>query len=117
MYCGYERQCVCVSVRGRMPTLLHGTDPDVTWGTGKDAPWLCTAGRICSRYTGCVAMATKREREMSARYTLVLALCLVKLIPPPLKMKSWVRHCCIYMRRAVKKTRNVVILTCVRRVE
>jgi len=30
MYCGHARLCVCVclSVRGRMPTLL----PDVTWG-------------------------------------------------------------------------------------
>ena len=24
MYCGHPRLCVCVSVRGRMPTLLHG---------------------------------------------------------------------------------------------
>ena len=24
MYCGHERLCVCLSVRGRMPTLLHG---------------------------------------------------------------------------------------------
>jgi len=24
MYCGHARLCVCVSVRGRMPTLLHG---------------------------------------------------------------------------------------------
>jgi len=24
MYCGHPRLCVCVSVRGRMPTLLYG---------------------------------------------------------------------------------------------
>ena len=24
MYCGHARLCVCVSVRGRTPTLLHG---------------------------------------------------------------------------------------------
>ena len=24
MYCGHARLCVCVPVRGRMPTLLHG---------------------------------------------------------------------------------------------
>ena len=24
MYCGHARLCVCLSVRGRMPTLLHG---------------------------------------------------------------------------------------------
>jgi len=27
---------VCLSVRGRMPTLLHG--PDVTWGSGRRCP-------------------------------------------------------------------------------
>ena len=26
MYCGHARLCVCVSVRGRMPTLLHGPE-------------------------------------------------------------------------------------------
>jgi len=24
MYCGHARLCVCLSIRGRMPTLLHG---------------------------------------------------------------------------------------------
>ena len=24
MYCGHARLCVCLSVRGRLPTLLHG---------------------------------------------------------------------------------------------
>jgi len=24
MYCGHARLCVCLSVRGRMPTLFHG---------------------------------------------------------------------------------------------
>jgi len=24
MYCGHPRLCVCVTVRGRIPTLLHG---------------------------------------------------------------------------------------------
>jgi len=33
MYVDYDRLCVCVSVRRRIPTLLHGaTDPDVIWG-------------------------------------------------------------------------------------
>jgi len=36
MYCGHARLCVCVSVRGRMPTLL--LDPDVTWGSGRGCP-------------------------------------------------------------------------------
>jgi len=37
MYCGHARLCVCVSVRGRTPTLLHG-DADVTWGRGRSCP-------------------------------------------------------------------------------
>ena len=36
-YSGHARLCVCVSVRGRMPTPLHA-DPDVTWGNGKGCP-------------------------------------------------------------------------------
>jgi len=36
MYCGYMRLCVCLSVRGRTTTLLHG--PDVTWGRGRGSP-------------------------------------------------------------------------------
>ena len=42
------------------------TDPDVTGGNGRGAPWLCTIGRICNPCTGLVAMTTQREREMSA---------------------------------------------------
>ena len=32
MYCGHARLCVCLSVRGRMPTLLHG--PGCNLGEG-----------------------------------------------------------------------------------
>ena len=37
MYCGHARLCVCLSVRGRTPTLLPA-DPDVTWGHGTGCP-------------------------------------------------------------------------------
>jgi len=33
MYCGHARLCVCVSVRPH-----YCTDPDVIWGSGRDAP-------------------------------------------------------------------------------
>ena len=36
MYCGHARLCVCVSVRGRMPTLLHG--PRCNLGSGRGCP-------------------------------------------------------------------------------
>jgi len=32
----------------------------------RGVPYWCTIGRICNRCTGCVAMTTQREREMSA---------------------------------------------------
>ena len=48
MYIGRARLSVyvsaCLSVPGRMPTLLHG--PDVTLGNGRGAPWLFTFGRF-----------------------------------------------------------------------
>jgi len=31
MYCGHARLCVCLSVRGRMPTLLHGRGCNLGW--------------------------------------------------------------------------------------
>jgi len=39
MYCGHARLCVCVSVCLSAAECLHYcTDPDVTWGSGRDAP-------------------------------------------------------------------------------
>ena len=39
MYCGHARLCVCVSVRGRTPTLLHG--PGCNLGAWKRLPPGC----------------------------------------------------------------------------
>jgi len=36
MYCGHARLCVRVSVRGRMPTLLHGAGCNL--GSGRGCP-------------------------------------------------------------------------------
>jgi len=47
--------CVCLSAAA---CPHYCTDPDVTWGVVRDAPWLCSIGRIGNRCTGCVAMAT-----------------------------------------------------------
>ena len=38
---------VCLSVRGRMPRLLHGP-ADVTWGSGRGCPLVMHYCRICS---------------------------------------------------------------------
>jgi len=60
MYCGDARLCVCVSVRGRTPTLGYCTDPDVTWGRGRGCFLVVhyLADLQSGRRTGCVAMAT-----------------------------------------------------------
>jgi len=36
MYIGQARLCVCLSVRRRIPTLLHG--PRCKWGNGRGCP-------------------------------------------------------------------------------
>ena len=54
MYYGHAR--LCLSVRSRTPTLLHG--PGCNLGRGRGCPSLCTIGPICNRGTSCVAMAT-----------------------------------------------------------
>ena len=47
---------ICVSV---CPSLhFHYMDPDVTWGNGRGAVWLCTIGWICNWCTGFVAVTT-----------------------------------------------------------
>jgi len=55
MYFGNPRLCVCLSATA---CRHYCTDPDATWRVVGDAPWLCTIGRICNRWTGCVAMET-----------------------------------------------------------
>ena len=42
MYRGHARLCVCLSVRGRMPTLLHG--PGCNLGVVGDAPYSALLG-------------------------------------------------------------------------
>jgi len=70
--------CVCVSVRGRMPTLLHG--PGCNLGSGRECPlvahYLADLQSVheLRRYGN-----TTRTRNVS-EYMLVLALCLVLAI-------------------------------------
>jgi len=71
---------VCLSVRGRMPPLLHGPGCN-SGGVVEDAPPLCTIWRICNRGTyglRCYGNIT-RTRNIS-EYTLALALCLVLVL-------------------------------------
>jgi len=69
MWVVYDTKCivvtrVCVSVRGRMPTLAWTRD--VTWRTGRGCPLVVHYWAICNRCMGCIAMATQCKREMLA---------------------------------------------------
>jgi len=97
MYCGHARLCVCLSVRGRVPTLLHG--PSCNWGSGRECPlvvhyWEDLQLALCDfdmrrlrrtltyLLTNCVAMAAYRESKLQVRTRnvsecSVLALCVV----------------------------------------
>ena len=68
--------CVCLSVRGRMPTLFC-TDPDVTWRSGRGCPLVVHYWEDLQSVHGlrCYGNIT-RTRNVS-EYVLVLALCLV----------------------------------------
>jgi len=75
MYCGHPRLCVCVSVLGRMPTLLLG--PACNLGSGRGCPlvvhyWADLQSVHRLRCYG----NTIRTRNVS-EYVLVLAFCLV----------------------------------------
>ena len=77
MYCGRTRLCVGLSVRSRMPTLLHGTG--LTCGNGRGCPlvvhyWADLQWVHGLRYYGNIT----RTRNVS-EYMLLLALCLVQL--------------------------------------
>jgi len=75
-YCGHARLCVCVSVRGRMPTLLHG--PGCNLDSGRGWPVIVHYWADLQSMHGfrCYGNIT-RTRNVS-EYMLVLALCLVK---------------------------------------
>jgi len=63
--------CVCVSVRGRMPTLLHG--PGCNLGIGRGCP---LAVHYWADLQSVHGLRCYMERNVS-EYMLVLALCLV----------------------------------------
>jgi len=58
---------VCVSVCLSLAAFPHYcTDPDVTWGNGRECPLVVHYGQTCNRCTGFVAMTTSlRARNIS----------------------------------------------------
>jgi len=50
-----SRASVCLSMAACPHCCM---DPDVSWGTGRGAHWLCTIGQICNQCMGFVAMTT-----------------------------------------------------------
>jgi len=68
---------VCLSVRGRMPTLLHHRPGVITWGSGRGCPLVVHQWADLQSVHGlrCYGNIT-RTRNVS-EYVLVLTLCLV----------------------------------------
>ena len=65
MYIGHARLCVCLSVRSRIPTLLHGLGCNL--GNGRGCPLVVHYwADVQSVHGGCVAMTPEPEREMPA---------------------------------------------------
>jgi len=82
MYSGHARLCVCLSVRGHMPTLtgMICSDPGVTWWSGRGCSLVVHYWADLQSVHGlrCYGNIT-RTRNVS-EYMLVLALCLVKYV-------------------------------------
>ena len=78
MYRGHPRLCVCVSVRGRMPAVLHG--PGCNLGSRRGCPLVvhCWADLQSGHGLCCYGNVT-RTRNVS-EYMPVLALCPVYLV-------------------------------------
>jgi len=95
MYIGHARMCVCVSVHGRMPTLLQ--DPDVTWGNGRGCP-------LVVRYW---AHDNTREREMSASACSLYSHCAWFLVWMNVMMAGK-KLCDSSLTRAIPQARRLI---------
>ena len=78
MYCGHASLCVCLSVRGRTPTLLHG--PGCNLGRGRGCPLVVhyRADLQSVHRLRCYGNITRTQNV--SEYMLVLALCIVIII-------------------------------------
>jgi len=81
MYCGHAHLCVCLSVCLSAAACPHYcTDPNVTWGSGRDAPSCALLGGYGN---------ITRTWNVS-EYMLVLTLCLVQC-----SVHCMCRNCCV----------------------
>ena len=86
MYCAHARLCVlsvclsvCLSVSGRMPTLLHA-DLDVTWGSGRGCPLVVHYWADLQSVHGLRCYGNITRTLNVSEYMLVLAQCLVPFV-------------------------------------
>ena len=75
MYCGHARLCVCLSVRGRTPTLLHGPGRNLECGRG--CPLVVHYWADLQSVHGLRCYGNITRTQNVSEYMLVLALCLV----------------------------------------
>jgi len=69
---------VCLSVRGRMPTLLHG--PGCNLGSGRGCPLVVHYWADLQSVHGLRCYGNITRRRNVSEYMLVLALCLVVVV-------------------------------------
>ena len=72
MHIGHGRLCVCLSVPGRIPTLLHG--PGVTWGNGRRCPLAVNCWADLQSVHGFRCYDSECLYSLYGRFKLVLAL-------------------------------------------
>jgi len=77
MYIGHARLCVCLSVRGRMPTLPHGSGCNL--GEWQRVPTSCA---LLGGFAIGARVSLLRQHRANAKRqrVLVLAVCLVRFI-------------------------------------
>ena len=78
MYCGHARLCVCVCVCLSAAACLHYcTDPDVTWGSGRECPLVVHYWADLQSVHGLRCYGNITRTPNVSKYRFVLALCLV----------------------------------------
>jgi len=78
MYSGYARLSVCLSVRDRMPTLLHG--PGCNLRSGRGCPLVVHYWTALQSVHGLRCYGNITRTPNVSEYMLVITLCLVIII-------------------------------------
>jgi len=85
MYCGHACLCVCLSVRGRMPTLLHG--PGCNLGSGGGCPLVVHYWADLQSMDGLLCCGSTRNAWQSQA-----VICQAHRTPHAVRIRPTARH-------------------------